>query len=306
MFDSLVQDIVDYVTLLRTHHHLDVTIHDRTEYLPLYYPQLVPFNVHQNPYCAMIKQKARLQCLQKQTDVCARAGQGAFCGICWCGVAECVFPIRTLEEEPCGFICVTGYRSKDPRARQRVKRAADTYGFDKAELTALYRRALDPDLPDLAVLEPLIHPLAHMLTLLHEQARHLQERAVDTTANAEDPLYHQLVSYLNCHYMERITLPILAEVFHCSCSHISHVFSSYGPTSMNRYLNALRVQAAKQLLENTELGILEIAFSVGFSDANYFSTAFKKTTGMNPRAWRKSYRQHRAAGIPSPESAGEA
>ena len=45
---------------------------------------------------------------------------------------------------------------------------------------------------------------------------------------------------------------------------------------------------AMDLLKNSTATITEIAFCVGFSDANYFSNIFKKIIGITPSAYRKA------------------
>ncbi|MNN44985.1 Arabinose operon regulatory protein [compost metagenome] len=49
----------------------------------------------------------------------------------------------------------------------------------------------------------------------------------------------------------------------------------------------LRIRRAIQLLNSTELTILEIAEQVGYESQHYFSTAFKKVMGVSPNQYRK-------------------
>ena len=54
-----------------------------------------------------------------------------------------------------------------------------------------------------------------------------------------------------------------------------------------QYLRHLRILEAKRLLKNTEVSITEIAFSCGFSSSQHFSTIFKRSTGYQPRDYRR-------------------
>ena len=56
------------------------------------------------------------------------------------------------------------------------------------------------------------------------------------------------------------------------------------------YIMEKRMNAAKDLLENSNLSITEISERVGFSSPKYFSTRFKAKTGDSPLAYRKSHR----------------
>ena len=53
------------------------------------------------------------------------------------------------------------------------------------------------------------------------------------------------------------------------------------------YVNSQRIELAKTLLANEKFSILEIAFQIGYNDANYFSNIFKKHVGISPSRYRK-------------------
>ena len=53
------------------------------------------------------------------------------------------------------------------------------------------------------------------------------------------------------------------------------------------YILNVRISKAKTLLETTDMTIGEVALKCGIEDVGYFSTLFRKSTGMTPSAWRK-------------------
>jgi transcriptional regulator GlxA family with amidase domain len=55
------------------------------------------------------------------------------------------------------------------------------------------------------------------------------------------------------------------------------------------YVQRLRVEDAKRRLERTDDAIDEISWRVGYEDAAFFRRVFKRTTGMNPGAYRKRF-----------------
>ena len=57
-------------------------------------------------------------------------------------------------------------------------------------------------------------------------------------------------------------------------------------TSIMQYYNTLKIKEAKKLLRNEQAPSL-IALQLGFDSATYFTTAFKKQTGMTPSAYKK-------------------
>ncbi len=59
--------------------------------------------------------------------------------------------------------------------------------------------------------------------------------------------------------------------------------------SANEFIRMIRLKHAKQLLEDGQLNITEIAYKVGFSDLKYFRSCFKKEFGMTPSQYKKQF-----------------
>jgi AraC-like DNA-binding protein len=84
----------------------------------------------------------------------------------------------------------------------------------------------------------------------------------------------------------------VAEVFHITPNHLSHLFSRDLGIGFGAYLTGVRLESAKALLGDYELSIKEIAGHCGFADANYFSRLFRKRTGRSPSDYRIHYHGH--------------
>jgi AraC-like DNA-binding protein len=56
--------------------------------------------------------------------------------------------------------------------------------------------------------------------------------------------------------------------------------------TFSQYLIQLRINEAKKLLQETDLGISEIAYRVGFENLSYFNRTFKTSTGLTPRGFK--------------------
>lgn len=92
--------------------------------------------------------------------------------------------------------------------------------------------------------------------------------------------------YIETHYAEKISLTELARYGCISKYHLIHEFSRYLHTSPIAYQLSCRTKAAQQLLASTEMRIIDIAASVGFSSASHFSQTFKHATGTSPSEYR--------------------
>jgi len=68
-------------------------------------------------------------------------------------------------------------------------------------------------------------------------------------------------------------------------AHLFNAFKARTGLSPKQYLTKIRIDKAKELLAGP-LTIDQIASSVGFNDALYFSRQFKKSTGMSPSEYR--------------------
>ncbi|MBB6729473.1 response regulator [Cohnella zeiphila] len=87
-------------------------------------------------------------------------------------------------------------------------------------------------------------------------------------------------------YMENVSVSKLAEEVYLSPNYISLIFKQETGESITEYVTKVRMEAAKELLKSPDLKILDIAEMVGFENAAYFSTVFKKYAGMHPQKYR--------------------
>ena len=97
------------------------------------------------------------------------------------------------------------------------------------------------------------------------------------------------VKYISNHYAEEISTETLAKTVHLSQSHFCHLFKDVFGMSAKEYLVSIRIQKACELLKTSSMSITDIAFNCGFTDANYFSRAFRKTKGTSPSEYKKSH-----------------
>lgn len=94
-------------------------------------------------------------------------------------------------------------------------------------------------------------------------------------------LITQVLSFINDHYREELSLELLAQRFYVSKYHLSHTFSKHVGTSVYRYIILKRLIIAKQLLlSGGNPGT--VCESCGFGDYANFYRAFKSQYGISP------------------------
>ena len=99
----------------------------------------------------------------------------------------------------------------------------------------------------------------------------------------------QIQDWLDDHFNKEITVDLLAEKVGMTRRTFERHFKNATGTSPRRYLQLLRVENAKQLLENSNRTFEEITYLVGYEDCSTFSRMFKKTTGLSPNSYKKKY-----------------
>ncbi|MBW7459238.1 helix-turn-helix domain-containing protein, partial [Paenibacillus sepulcri] len=99
-------------------------------------------------------------------------------------------------------------------------------------------------------------------------------------------MINKIKAIISQNYMENITIARLSEEVFLSPNYISLIFKQETGENITEYVMKVRMEAAKELMKSPDLKILEIAEMVGYENATYFSTVFKKYTGMHPQKYR--------------------
>jgi two-component system, response regulator YesN len=103
------------------------------------------------------------------------------------------------------------------------------------------------------------------------------------------PLVKQAIAYIRKHYQNKeINLESIAKGLHVSSVYLSKMIKQELGESYIQILTRLRINKAKQLLEQTDWSIREIAEVIGYDSQHYFSTAFKKMEGVSPIRYKQT------------------
>lgn len=95
------------------------------------------------------------------------------------------------------------------------------------------------------------------------------------------------IQFIQENFHRQLTVEGLASIEHFNVSYYCKWFYNQTGMTPNAYIQQIRLNKAKELLETTELSLLEIALQVGYSHQSSLTRLFRKIEGLNPVRYRK-------------------
>ena len=106
---------------------------------------------------------------------------------------------------------------------------------------------------------------------------------------SRDHRIDQACQFMENHLGQPFRIEDVAGACSLSPSRLSHLFKEHMGLSMKAWINAQRLQEARRRLIYSDDNISQIAFAVGFEDANLFAKNFRKNMGCSPSEFRQSF-----------------
>ena len=98
--------------------------------------------------------------------------------------------------------------------------------------------------------------------------------------------YKQIVSYMEHHYQEPVTLQELAAIIPCNSQYLCRFFKEVSGMTPIRYLIQYRIEeSCKRLLETSD-SVSDIALDCGFENISYFIRKFREIKSCTPKEYR--------------------
>lgn len=113
-------------------------------------------------------------------------------------------------------------------------------------------------------------------------------RAVAVNSDKRDII--KAKEYIDEHYMENLSLNVLAEEIHMNPYYFSSFFKKNTGENFKDYVNRVRIEHAVPMLISSDRKTYEIAEKVGFGDIRVFNAAFQKIYQETPGSFRKRVR----------------
>ena len=131
-----------------------------------------------------------------------------------------------------------------------------------------------------------VETFEHLQSLMTDILIKLMDRVdqIDATPKNEYILRAQL--YIQSHLNEKISLKEVAALLHLNSSYFSRLFKKETGESFIEFVTRIKMEKAKELLDNSTKSVEQIAIEVGFDSKSYFFKTFKQQFGMSPKSYK--------------------
>lgn len=99
----------------------------------------------------------------------------------------------------------------------------------------------------------------------------------------------KVLNYIDRNIKRGVTLDMAAAYVGMSASYFSKFFKKYTGVNFITYVTDRKIEAAKDMLLNTDRPVVNIAYDLSYSETNYFSKTFKKKVGVTPTEYREQH-----------------
>jgi len=109
----------------------------------------------------------------------------------------------------------------------------------------------------------------------------------------EHELIHKIQNYITTHISSDVSLTKIGEVVGHNPSYLSRLYKKLTGQGLLTYINDVRLEKSKTMLEQDRLKVHEIATELGFLSSQYFHRFFKKATNLTPQEYRELKRDQK-------------
>ena len=239
----------------------------------------------ENEFCAMMSKKsaACAACLRVQARLAAAANDGTATLKCHFGLSEAAVPVK-LGQQTIGFLATGQGFTQEPTPAQTASMEATVRSLglevDSSEVRKSYART---KVMPRAQFSSAVRLLEIFAEDLGTKSNHLAVRQ----ANAEPIAVVRAKNYIRENLQEDITLSDVAKAACTSTFYICKLFKRNTGVNLMEYISRLRVERAKELLQNPQARISEIAYEVGFQSLTHFNRVFRAVVGESPTTYRE-------------------
>jgi len=246
----------------------------------------------ENPFCALMAQtnEGCANCLKMQQQLEEQAGLEPRSLHCFAGLCDSAVPIR-VGDELVAFLQTGQILLHQPNQAEfsRTTRQLLAWGAEvnlkSLEEAYFQTKVFEPEQYD-AMLRLLATFAEHLATISNSIRPDGTGSAPLAPKPGEPALVGSAKRYIQDRFQEKISLDEAARAVNASTRHFCKIFKEATGLTFTDYLARIRVEKAKNLLQNPYLRVSEIAFETGFDSISQFNRSFKRITGVAPTQFR--------------------
>ena len=164
--------------------------------------------------------------------------------------------------------------------------AVDIYLKIKEKLLLLYSQSEIPFPANSAALQYIMNSCyLHEILLFFSEQFDMVMTSIGYSSR--DSIIDDVIYYIDHNYQTNITLENIAPLFGYNSSYLGKIFSKKMGMNFNAYLDHVRTEKAKEILQTSKAQVYKVAEMVGYKNVDYFHIKFKKHTGCSPAEYRK-------------------
>lgn len=256
--------------------HMKIVLYDEMFHILYTYPEKM------NPFCAEIRKCGELDqicklCDQKGFAACKQTKQISIYR-CHMGLTEAIAPI-------CENGVIIGYMMLGQVLENSDKTGLIDHAIQTAQKYHLNGALLVSELKRMKVKSR--KTVVSAASMMEMCACYLWlNQIVSVRHNA---LAELINSYISENMNGDLSVKGLCRRFNLSRSALYQLSTEYFSMGISDYVRLKRIEKAKELIQENDLSIGEIAVKVGIDDAAYFTKVFKQVQGCTPKAYQKQY-----------------
>ena len=222
-------------------------------------------------------------CLQMQERLAQAAQTSTATLKCHFGMTECAVPVK-LGTQTIGFLTTGQVLTQEPTKTQldNVQQAATAFGIqvEPEKLRAAYKNTK-------VVPRAQFASVTRLLEIFAEELSTKSNQLAVREANAEPAAVVRAKTFIQENLHEDISLAGIAKAAHTSTFYICKLFKRHVGVNITEFISRARVERAKDLLQNPQARVSEIAYEVGFQSLTHFNRVFRALVGEAPSTYRE-------------------
>lgn len=230
-----------------------------------------------NPYCRLVQsnKKGLAECLKSNRillEGCKRTKKPMM-QICHAGLVEMVVPILS-REEVVGYVMLGHIKPNDNGNIANINKE-QTFALELAEEIFSTLPIYDEDkIKSIMNMAEMLGKYLVLANLIRpKESENLREIKQFVLANLD----------------KRLTSPLIAKGVHISRTSLYNIIHQSCGCTVSEYINEVKIEKAKELLRETDFPVEDISDKLAFSSPTYFGKVFKRSVGISPLKFRKTY-----------------